>query len=540
MNLWIKRLLALCLAMCLLLSGCTMPDMGEFWKDLQNAIHTGMASSFAEMEYSRPDPDEVAEYAAKTAALSQTATDVAALMEEVMACYDIYYSFYTNYMLSNIHYCTDMTDTYWEGEYNYCLDAAAQVDAAMDSLLYELADCSLRQELEQDDFFGEGFFSDYEGDSLWDETFTALMDEEAELLAKYYALSAKSREEESYTDAYFKKWGSQFENLFLELVNLRREIAAYAGYENYLTFAYDFYYQRDYTPQQATDFLADIRRELSGLYATIPSDIWKAGGKWCAESQTLDYVENFSQKMGGTIADAFDLMKESKLYNISVSSKKYPASFEVYLPSYFSPYVFLDAKGTAGDKLTLAHEFGHFCADYASSGSSAGIDVAEIFSQAMEYLSLRYSNNVQALEKMKLADSLALMVEQTAYASFEHELYASTDEELTVEDIRAIYQAVGKECGFEAWGWDYRDYVMVPHFFTNPLYVVSYVVSNDAAMQIYELELQTAGAGLAILEDSLSTQQSRFLAYVEEAGLQSPFRPDRAKELAKTFREGIW
>ena len=141
---------------------------------------------------------------------------------------------------------------------------------------------------------------------------------------------------------------------------------------------------------------------------------------------------------------------------------------------------------------------------------------------------------------MKLADSLSLMVEQTAYASFEHQLYAVTDESLTVEKIRSLYETIGKECGFESWGWDSRDYVMVPHFFTNPLYVVSYVVSNDAAMQIYEAELKTPGAGLAILEDSLATQQAYFLAYVEEAGLESPFRSGRAKELAEIFREGIW
>ena len=540
MNPWIKRLLALCLAVCLLLGGCTMPDLGDFWKDLQNAIHTGMTTPFAEMVYARPDPDKVVTQAAKTAALSQTETDVDALMEEIYTCYDIYYDFYTNYMLSNIHYCTDMTDIYWEGEYNYCLDAATEVDAAMDSLLYALADCSLREELEKDDFFGEDYFNAYEGSSLWDETFTDLMDQEAELLAKYYALSAKSMAEESYSDAYFKKWGIQFENLFLELVNLRREIAEYAGYENYLAFAYDFYYHRDYTPQQAADYLDEIRRELSGLYAAIPNDIWDAGRKWSTESQTLGYVEAFSEKMGGTIADAFALMKDSKLYDISVSDKKYPSSFEAYLPSYFTPYVFMDPQGTVNDHLTLAHEFGHFCSDYASSGSAAGIDVAEVFSQAMEFLSLRYTDGVQALEKMKLADSLSLMVEQAAYASFEHRLYASTDEELTVEDIRGIYEIVGQESGFASWGWDCRDYVMVPHFFTNPLYVVSYVVSNDAAMQIYEAELETPGQGLAILEDSLATQQAYFLAYVEEAGLQSPFCSGRATELAKIFRDGIW
>ena len=540
MHLWLKRLLALCLALCLLLSGCTMPDLGDFWQDMLGAIQAGMTTPFAEMVYTRPDPQEVVTQAGNTEVLSQTETDVEKLMEEIYASYDLYYSFYTNYMLANIYYYTDTTDIYWDEEYNYCLDAATGVDAAMDSLLYALADCTLREELEKDDFFGENFFDDYEGDSLWDETFTALMDREADLLSQYYDLSAQATPEQSYSNAYFETWGIQFEELFLELVKLRQEIAAYAGYENYLAFAYDFYYQRDYSPQEATTYLTELRQQLAPLYVDIPADIWAVGRKWCTEAQVFQYVEDFSGKMGGTIGDAFALMKDSGLYNITISDKKFPASFEVYLPSYFTPYVFLNPNGSANDKLTFAHEFGHFCSDYASSGSVAGIDVAEVFSQAMEYLSLRYSENVNAMEKLKLADSLALMVEQAAYASFEHALYALTDKDLTVEDIRAIYKTIGTESGFPSWGWDCRDYTMIPHFFTNPLYVVSYVVSNDAAMQIYEAELETPGKGLEILESSLSTQQVSFLAYVEEAGLQSPFLPGRAEALAKTLRDGIW
>ena len=536
----LKRLGALLLVLSMLLSGCAMPDLGAFWQDLQNVLLSGITTPFSEMVYTRPDPDAVVAQAAKTATLSQTETDVDALMEEVYASYDLYYGFYTNYMLSNIHYCTDMTDIYWEAEYNYCLDAAAEIDGAMDSLLYELADCPLREALEADNFFGKDFFSAYEGDSLWDETFTALMDRESELIAKYYDISAQSMAEQSYSDTYFDKWGTQLEELFLELVNLRREIARYAGYENYLSFAYDFYYSRDYTPQEASEFLTQIRRELAPLYASIPSEVWKAGWTVCTENQSLQYVADFSEKMGGTIFDAFTLMKDSGLYNNTVSSKKYDASFEVYLPNYFAPYIFLKPQGTVSDKLTFAHEFGHFCSDYVSSGSVAGIDVSEVFSQAMEYLSLRYTDDAQTMERMKLADSLCLMVEQSAYASFEHELYALADVELTTESIRSIYREIGEASGFSSWGWSSRDYVMVPHFFTNPLYIVSYVVSNDAALQIYQAELESAGAGLKLLENNLSTQQAYFLAFVEEAGLESPFLPGRAQELADIFQAGIW
>lgn len=66
-----------------------------------------------------------------------------------------------------------------------------------------------------------------------------------------------------------------------------------------------------------------------------------------------------------------------------------------------------------------------------------------------------------------------------------------------------------------------------PIFFTSPLYIVSYVISNDAALQIYELELAQNGAGLACLESNLATMTPGFLAFLKEAELESPFAKER-------------
>ena len=71
------------------------------------------------------------------------------------------------------------------------------------------------------------------------------------------------------------------------------------------------------------------------------------------------------------------------------------------------------------------------------------------------------------------------------------------------------------------------------HFYTNPMYIISYVVSNDAAMQLYQLELEEAGAGLTRYEENLDTWEMYFLAFLEEAGLQSPF--DRVAEVREFF-----
>ena len=58
------------------------------------------------------------------------------------------------------------------------------------------------------------------------------------------------------------------------------------------------------------------------------------------------------------------------------------------------------------------------------------------------------------------------------------------------------------------------------------------MVSNDAAVQLYQQELDTPGAGRDTFQRSLATEQEYFLAFLEEAGLESPFN---RMEDVKTF-----
>lgn len=530
-----KKIIAVCLILALLLCGCSASAMQNILQYVGTLLGYPTVTAFEDMAYIRPDMDAFRQQLDDCMEAAQTETKVNKLMDKIYTLYGTYYDFHTACALSNIHYCQDLTDTYWEEEYNFCTENSAEVDAGMDQLLYALADCSLKDALEQEDFFGEGFFDEYQGDSIWDDTFTELMNQEAGLESEYYALSAQALDADYYSDAYFNTYGAQMAELFVELVALRQKIAAYAGYDSYLQFAYDFYYYRDYTPAQAQQFLDDIQRELVPLYTNLSYDVWSPYYDSCPESDTFAYVEECAAAMGGTVGEAFQLLKEANLYDIAYSENKYDASFEVYLMSYGEPFIFLNASQSARDKLTFAHEFGHFCNDYASGGSMVGVDVAEIFSQSMELLSLFYCENTADLERVKLADSLCTFVEQSAYASFEQQVYSLEGEELTVENVQALYEQVGTAYGFTSWNWDSRDYVMITHFFTNPMYIVSYVVSNDAALQIYQLEKAESGTGAKLFQDSLSTEEGYFLAFVEAAGLQNPFEKGRAAEIRKTM-----
>lgn len=525
-----KKLLALFLCMTMLLSGCGGIDVGGFLGALGEATGIGSVAQkaalpgnqiipYSEMEYIRPDIDAMEAILDSVREAAQK-MDLDGTLDGIYELYDAYDWFYTAYNLADIGYSRDLTSTYWEGEYQYCGAVSGQVDGMLEQLYRILADSPLADTLEGEDYFGSGFFDTYRGESIFSDEFLALLEEESSLISQYYQLSG---EMPVYEDGY-SDWWTETAQVLVDLIRVRQQEARCQGYDSYVDFAYDFYYDRDYTPEEAEAYFCGIRDTLTPLYrACAASDVWEAAGRYASEEKTFAYLSTAAENMGGMVLDAFRLMEEGELYDISYSENKYNSSFEVYLSSYGEPFLFMNPERTSYDSLTIAHEFGHFCNDYASYGSIVGVDVAEFFSQGMEYLSLCYGSSAQELARVKLADSLSTYVEQGCFALFEQEMYRLADEELSPERLRTLYEETVLGFGFDSVGYEPGEFVSITHFYTNPMYVVSYVVSNDAAMQLYILELNGSGTGLSRLEEHLDTEESYFLAFLESAGLESPF-----------------
>lgn len=516
------KLIALLLAAALLLSGCGLIIFPR---------------SFSKMEYVRPDMTALEQKLTAVEELLPEAESAAQIMGTFLSFYNAFVDFTTSYSLAYIRYCQDLTDTYWEEEYNYCLSQTTWLDASYNQLLYAMADSPFAKELEDDKYFGAGFFDEFQGESPWDDTLIALLEEESQLLSRYYALSA---EEFDGTDAYYDGTGARIAEIYVEMIALRQEIAEYTGYSDYPSFSYDFYHYRDYTPQQAQEYMDGIQQTLVPLYKEASLlDYTEDAFAESSETQTLAYVESVAKSMGGNVAAAFDTMVRYDLYDIKASEKKYNASFEMYLYSYYLPFIFVNSTGTNQDKLTLTHEFGHFCRDYISYGMQQSLDVSEYFSQAMENLSLFYADQGEEMRALRLHQSLNVYVEQAAYASFEQQVYSLTGDDLTVENVDALFESTMAAYGMDIWGLNKRDYVQIPHIFISPLYIISYIVSNDAALQVYQQEEKEAGAGLDTYLQTLQTTQVRLLGFVEETGLESPFAPNRLEAVRKTFEEAL-
>lgn len=522
-------LLSVLLALCLLLSSCSFS--ADF---IQRMSVFGHTTAFEDMQYTHPDMEVLQQSLDNCLALSQYADSADDLMDAVYDFYTQYDNFYTNSALADIYYSCDLSDANWEAEYNYCAAQAPTVEAALEELFCALAKSPWREELEQNQFFGEGFFDGYEIEPTMDAQTLALLEQEADLISEYYTLSDRyTAADYSLDDALYEDMVS----LYIRLIQTRQELATYLGYPDYPTLAYDMYYLRDYTPQEAAAYMMRVGEALYEPYVTLAdSDIWDEAYGYCNEYDTYAYLQAAADSMGGIVADAFGCMDENGLYHIRYGENKLNSSFETYIWNYYAPFVFMNPYLDHTDKLTLAHEFGHFAADYSCDGTFCGTDIAEVHSMGMEYLSLCYTPDAQMLTRYKLADSLYTYMEQSAFSLFEYQVYLLQGEELTEENISALYQQIGTQFGFDAFDWDPREYVTVLHFFSDPMYTVSYVLSNDLAMQIYQMEQAEPGKGLSLYEEMLPSQESFILTFVEDYGLESPFSPQRLQAVSDLFK----
>lgn len=285
------------LVLSLILGGCGLTEAGG------DFLGTAVVIPYEDMVYERPDPEELEEILAQACRTARESTSLEETEQAIYDYYDAYDRIYTALALADIEFSKNMTDIYWSEEYDYCLALSPRADSGLEELYMALAQSPMRAELEGEDYFGPGYFDEYETDAVMDEGYLAIAEKETELLSRYYDLAEQ-----------------------------------YAG------------------------------------------------------------------------------------------------------------------------------------------------------------------------------------------------------EELTVERVGELYEEICLSFGFDSREeWDSRSFITVSHFFTTPMYMISYVVSNDLAVQIYQAELENPGAGLEIYTEALWSQDSYIISFAETLGLTSPFDPSRMNSLKELF-----
>ena len=561
----IIKLLACALALCML-CGC-----GD-WEGAIGKLNSALLSdtrkdipSFSEIEYVRPD---IEQFKAEVEKVKQTLEggSLSEVQESIEKCYEHFYNFDTMYTIANIRSCINMNDEFYAEEYAWCSNNYPTIQQLMEEMYYACGASEMAEKIEEKVLW-EGFAEEYApgGDVALSEEVVALMEKESELLNEYRTLNASPSielkdgtevdygsalselQDEDYRDAmlsYYDKYNEDFAEIYIELVKTRNALAQELGFDNYEQMQYYFFFERDYSPEDAAAYIADIREHMVPFYKeymkTEPyADIVY---KLANEGKLLFALKSASHNMGKEVEEAFDFMIDGGFYDISFSENKAPMSFQTYLSDYEAPYIFIDPVGDVEDIITFSHEFGHFLDAYVNYNAYETVDVAEIFSQAMEYLMLFYYGGAlsdeeqETLINIKVLDTLEMYVQQASFAEFESIVYSTDPELLSADFLNDLSLQLAIDYGYydgENEEYFAKSWCDIVHFFEMPFYIITYPVSNDAAMQIFELEMVESGKGLEKYLEILPREYGSFMETVTAGGLQSPFVPGRIQQIVE-------
>lgn len=592
---WI-RLLSVFLVSCVLLTGCTWtiaPPLPERpTSENQTDIPTEPtetelvlpndfdpsnypdAVAFSDIVYERPDVEDLIFRIDEVTAIISAGATATAILDAIYDMEPYYAEFSTMDSVAYIHYCLNLSDTFYKDEYDYLENQSPLVMQSMELLFEAAAESPYRAQLEEE-YFGEGFLDYYLTHDIYtNDTFVALSQKESELQTQYMQLQDNQTityqgEEVLYSDlleeydedyytlyfdiypAYYDKYNPLMAEYYIQLVQTRQQMAQAVGYETYADFAYEYMYSRDYTPDMVSEYIAQVRNMLTPVYMYLQA----FGVSYEAEDMEFDDVIKELKKSlyrmdlesAGNLSENFAFMQHFGLWDATQSAGKMSGSYMTYLSAYAEPFVYISPTGTESDFSTLAHEFGHFNDAFVNENENDVLDKAEIMSQGLEALALFYSDmddeTVERLRQSQLMDILSVFVYQSMYADFENRVYQLDADSLTVDIINETYAETVRDFGMYYDGLDWYNqqvWVDINHFFIAPYYVISYCTSADAALQVFVAEEQESGAGLAVYLQLLAgVVEKPFLELLADTGLNSPFDDNRMEELCTLFQNAL-
>lgn len=414
-------------------------------------------------------------------------------------------------------------------------------------------------------------------DSYGNSQYTEVQNKISELIIEYNELMEKS-----------STTSKQITSKYKELVTLNNQLAALSGYENYLEYAYEIEYERDYTPSDVETMRNFVKQyigpSLDNAISTYSMAYYKIQASSQLNSANLDYYDAFgasvfnegssSQTVTNLLGNYFkqltsdessttvdfykyanELMKNGNYYLGEQSGAfTYWISNQNTSILYFSNET--DAYGASSyqNVFTFAHEFGHYYNGIYNGGTSLSMDLNETQSQGDEMLFLAWlsqnkpsgvTTGYTLLQYEQLANMLSTIVIATAVDEFEQAVYTDSYNNASVEATYTDYETLFAKilhsyCDYFSDGYndEYWSYVV----FDNAGYYISYAMSALPCVELHVIAMSDyASAKTSYLKLFTFTDDSTLISTDSEGnktvnatyeeilnycGLSGPFRKD--------------
>lgn len=375
--------------------------------------------------------------------------------------------------------------------------------------------------------------------------------------------------------------------LYEQLVNKNNQLAVLYGYDNYMTYAYENVYNRNYTPTQTKAMSAFVKQYIVPLYTSInakfetaynaldgndttDADInlynglmfdslfTKTTSKYFDEvKDAIDLISNYFKYLDNSNDVMFydaveDLFKTGNYFVGQVEG-----AFTYYMPQVGNTILYFDntdyGEGTYyySNSFTFVHEFGHYYENVHNLTKSGerplSFDFCETQSQGNEMMFLAWlgsnttaSKGYNAVKYSQLANMLQTVLNATAIDEFEQAVYTGSYEGYTTlnkNNYQDLYDTIctkyginDKENGNTYW---------MGVCFDNAAYYISYAMSALPSIEIYAKAvdkdggLDVARTAYLTLFTNASTDYNTVLA---AAGLHNAFEEALYTELTNAIK----
>lgn len=497
--------------------------------------------NFEDLQYVRPNFDEVNETIAKLTDEAKKAKDFENLKDIIKNFEEIYSDLQTNLAIAMIRAYLDSSDKYYNDEMQEGMkkEATINYNEFYSALLNSLFTKEINNE------FGEQFLIKL-GDSInLKSKGIDLLEKEQELMYKYQKLKATIKVEfngellsegeiRKYTTSTdrdvrkeatisihkaYLKLREDFKNILDELVKVRNEIAKVNGFQSFADYMNIEKGRRDYGQKELLDFCANVNEELSDFLKILSDNQAKRLGleKLKYYDQGLNFIDGNAKPIGNgeilsekakemyadldeDISEIYNVMVDKNYLDVSESPNKISGiGFCEALYKLKFPYVFGNCDGSSNDVDVLTHEVGHAYQMYLSLKSNPLYisampnDVAEIPSKTMEHFTQDYAELFFAETSKKfrlqfLEGSLKEVISYCLIHEFESWLYMNP--EATIEERANKYFDVTKNMNpgidySEIEGENIGESLLFKSMgvYMFPFYLISYAISAMSAME---------------------------------------------------------
>ena len=314
--------------------------------------------------------------------------------------------------------------------------------------------------------------------------------------------------------------------LYEEMVANNNRLAEILGYDNYLEYAYENVYSRDYTYQDVAAFTEYVKEYIVPIYNSTFTKFngLMTSGQFFTDAEIEEYYSmvmysffdnQLSNELFNDYIDEMEMGFSSnpdKIYSFSDSLNAlcsdgnlfrgtYQGAYVTYLYSNEIPIAYFGANGY-DTPITVSHEFGHFMNEiYNESEYDQSYDLLETHSQGDEMLFMFFlkdklsENGYLLSETYQMYATLNAVINALRVDTFEQAIYLNTydgpnadkimaDGKIDASDYDLLYKSIGEDFGIseEADESTYWRYGMT---ITSPCYYVSYSISAINALQLY-------------------------------------------------------